>query len=148
MYYADDTFVIWPHGFDKLGLFHSHLNSLKEFIQFANEKEGNNCLPFQDVLVTKERNHRVPPFTERNTQVDIFITNHTIIQELKILYIVSCLHTRAERACTGVSLTREKEHLCDVFMANGYPEEIVRKSNHKHKSKRTKGTEEETTDSA
>ena len=30
--YVDDTFVIWPHGSDKLEAFHRHLNSLRESI--------------------------------------------------------------------------------------------------------------------
>ena len=30
--YVDDTFVVWPHGQDKLEAFHQHLNSQQGFI--------------------------------------------------------------------------------------------------------------------
>ena len=45
--------------------------------------------------------------------------------------IISCLWTRAETLCKGSNVTKEKEHLHDVFVANGYPEEMVKKSLHK-----------------
>ena len=42
--------------------------------------------------------------------------------------IINCLRARAENVCRGSDITREKEHLLDVFVANGYPEEITRKA--------------------
>ena len=56
VHYVDDTFVIWPHGPDKLENFHNHLNSLRKSIQFTIEKEEDNHLPFLDLLITKEGN--------------------------------------------------------------------------------------------
>ena len=60
VHYVDDTFVIWPHGSDKLEAFHRHLNSLRESIQLTIEKEENNCLPFLDVSVRKKIARVVP----------------------------------------------------------------------------------------
>lgn len=48
---------------------------------------------------------------------------------------------RDEMVYTGSNVIKEKEEICDVFMANGYPEEMARKS--LHKSKRPNRTEEE-----
>ena len=48
---------------------------------------------------------------------------------------------RDEMVYTGSNVIKEKEELCDVFMANGYPEEMARKS--LHRSKRPNPTEEE-----
>ena len=45
---------------------------------------------------------------------------------------MACLKTRAERVCKGANVAREKEHLCKVFVANGYPEEMTRKSLNNH----------------
>ena len=39
-------------------------------------------------------------------------------------------------------MTKEKEHLCDVFVANGYQEETTRKAFNKRKSKTSEKTEE------
>jgi retron-type reverse transcriptase len=44
--YVDDTFVIWPHGLDKLQEFQNHLNGLHKKIQFTMEIEKDGQLPF------------------------------------------------------------------------------------------------------
>ena len=41
----------------RLGESHSHLNSLRESIQFTIEKEQNDSLPFLDTPVMKEGQH-------------------------------------------------------------------------------------------
>ena len=68
--YVDDTFVIWPHGLDKLENFHSHLNNLRKSIQFTIEKEEDNHLPFLDVLITKEGNHTNTSIYRKATHTD------------------------------------------------------------------------------
>ena len=52
--YVDDTFVIWPHGPERLQSFHQHLNKQHPKFQFTVEEEKNDKLPFLDVLVMKE----------------------------------------------------------------------------------------------
>ena len=52
--YVDDTFVIWPHGPDRLRSFHQHLNKQHPKIQFTVEEEKDDQLPFLDVRVCKE----------------------------------------------------------------------------------------------
>ena len=42
--YVDDTFIIWPHGREKLTEYLNHLNGFHINIQFTMEKEGH--LPF------------------------------------------------------------------------------------------------------
>jgi hypothetical protein len=44
--YVDDTFVIWPHGPDKLKDFLHHLNSIDQSILFITETESKGHLPF------------------------------------------------------------------------------------------------------
>jgi hypothetical protein len=51
--YVDDTFVIWPHGVDKLHKFLHHIDNLRLSIPSTMEMESNNHLPILDVLVTK-----------------------------------------------------------------------------------------------
>jgi len=38
--YVDDTFVIWPHGREKLDDFHRLLNSVHNNIQFTMQTDG------------------------------------------------------------------------------------------------------------
>jgi hypothetical protein len=46
--YVDDTFVIWPHGKEKLTDFLNHPNGIHSNIQFTMEIEGEGHLPFLD----------------------------------------------------------------------------------------------------
>jgi hypothetical protein len=47
--YVDDTFVIWPHGPDKLKDFLHHLNSIHQSIHITMESESEGYLPFLDL---------------------------------------------------------------------------------------------------
>ena len=47
--YIDDTFVIWPHGRNKLQDFLCHLNSRQESIKFTMEEESAGLISFLDV---------------------------------------------------------------------------------------------------
>ena len=49
--FVDDTYVIWPHGKEKLKKFLEHLNSLSNSIKFTMEMEENGCLSFLDILI-------------------------------------------------------------------------------------------------
>ena len=53
--YVDDTFVVWPHGPERLQTFFDHLNSLRPSICFTMETESNNVISFLDVLVIREK---------------------------------------------------------------------------------------------
>jgi hypothetical protein len=52
--YVDDTFVVWPHGLDRLQNFFNHLNSLRTSIHFTMEIKSDSKLPFLDVLVIRK----------------------------------------------------------------------------------------------
>jgi hypothetical protein len=43
--YVDDTFVIWPHGPDRLKDFLDHLNGIHQNIQFTMETERAATFP-------------------------------------------------------------------------------------------------------
>jgi len=49
---ADDTYIIWPHGREKLDLFFQHLNNQRSSIKFTMECEVVGCLPLLDVLIS------------------------------------------------------------------------------------------------
>ena len=53
--YVDDTNVIWSHGLKELDLFFNHLNCQSSAIKFTMEKEDNGCLPFLDILISKNK---------------------------------------------------------------------------------------------
>lgn len=57
--YIDDTFVIWPHGREKLDSFLYDLNSIHHAIKFTMEVEHNNCLPFLDVFIKRGKDGKL-----------------------------------------------------------------------------------------
>ena len=51
--FVDDTCVIWHHGQEKLGFFLGHLNSLYDSIKFTMEVKVDGCLPFLNILLSR-----------------------------------------------------------------------------------------------
>jgi hypothetical protein len=52
--YVDNTFVIWPHGQEKLAEFLNHLSGLHNNIQFTMEKEEKGHILFLDIDVYRK----------------------------------------------------------------------------------------------
>ena len=100
----------------QLAYFLDHLNDLCEKIQFTMEIEEENQLPFLDVLV--KRNENTLTTSAHTDWYHHFRSHHH--PQIKTS-VVSCLKSRAERACPGDGLKEELNHLSMVFQANGYP---------------------------
>jgi hypothetical protein len=127
--FVDDTFVIWPHGWDKLDEFVTHLNKQSDHIKFTMEVENNNSLPFLDVRVTKRPDgslshqvYRKKTHTEQYLHAD---SHHHPSQKLGVL---NTLATRAFRISDDEHLEEEKKHLLNVFKNNGYKKHQVMKA--------------------
>jgi hypothetical protein len=56
---VEDTFVIWPHGPDKLNDFLIHLNSIHQCIQFTMQIERKGHLPFLDTDIYRRHIRRL-----------------------------------------------------------------------------------------
>eukprot|EP00253_Pinus_taeda_P003009 PITA_03009 len=104
--FVDDTGVVWSHGHVELDLFFHHLNNQSSTIKFTMEKEVNGCLPFLDVLISKNEDGS---FSHQ-------------------LGILSTLATCAVRISDEKSLEKEKAHLLDVFVKNGYSRHLGQKA--------------------
>jgi hypothetical protein len=127
--FVDDTFVIWPHGWDKLDEFVTHLNKQSDHIKFTIEVENNNSLPFLDVRVTKRPDgslsHQV---YRKKTHIEQYLhadSHHHPSQKLGVL---NTLATRAFRISDDEHLEEEKKHLLNVFKNNGYKKHQVMKA--------------------
>jgi hypothetical protein len=51
---VDDTFVIWPHKWEKLNDYHCHHNGIHKNTQFTMETETDGHIPFLDINVYKK----------------------------------------------------------------------------------------------
>ena len=140
--YVDDTFVIWPHGEEKLDAFLGHINTLHPNITFTLEKEKDNKIAFLDVLIERKSNTletSVP--THTNQYLNYRSHHHPQVK----LGIVQCLKQRANKICSEKNVKAEKELLEKVFVANGYPSKRVSEAMDKEKTSKegTEGEEEE-----
>jgi hypothetical protein len=87
--YVDATFVVWPHGREKLNDFLLLLNTIHPSIEFTMEIEKDRSLPFLDVLVTRKPDgslghevYRKPTHTDRYT----FTPSHITIPVKRLAY--------------------------------------------------------------
>jgi hypothetical protein len=125
---VDDTFVIWPHGQEKLTEFLNHLNKLHSKIQSTMEQEEEGCLPFLDLDIYRKTDgslghkiYRKPIHTNRYLHQK---SHHHPANKQSVL--ASLIH-RAKALCDEDSLTQEMEILTTVFKYNGYiPQQIRR----------------------
>jgi hypothetical protein len=115
--YVDDTFVIWPHGPDKLKGFLDHLNSIH--ITMETKSEGH--LPFLDIDIYRRpegslghKVYRKPAHT--NLYLNARSHHHLSSKQAAL----STLIHRARALCDQDSLHAELEFLKDIFRCNGY----------------------------
>jgi len=118
---VDDTNVIWSHGQDELYLFFDHLNRKSSAIKFTKEQEVDGCLPFLDIHISRNDDgslaHRV---FRKKIHIEQYLhasSHHFPAQKMGVL---STLATRALRISDKRSFEKEKSHLLDVFVENGY----------------------------
>ena len=126
--YVDDMFVIWPHGPDRLQSFHQRLNKQHPKIQFTVEEEKDDQLPFLDVLVTKEGGRLLTSVYRKPTHTERYIPYHSHHHPRTTTGVLRCMRDRARNICHPTKMQQEMDHLNQVFQANGFPENLVKKT--------------------
>jgi hypothetical protein len=127
--YVDDTFVIWPHGQEKLTEFLNHLNRLHKKIQFTVEIEEEGHLPFLYFDVYRKTDgslgHKV---CRKPTHTTLYLhqnSHHHPANKQSVL--ASLIHT-AKALSDEDSLTQELEILTTVFKDNGYSHQQIQRA--------------------
>jgi len=127
--YVDDTNVIWFHSHEELDLFFDHLNNQSSAIKFTKEQEVDGCLPFLDILISKNSDgslsHQV---FRKKTHMKQYLhasSHHFLAQKMGVL---NTLATRSLRISDNKSFEKEKSHLLDVFIENGYSRHMGQKA--------------------
>ena len=124
--YVDDTFALFNTRVD----YHSflgRLNALHPALTFTHEEEIGGKLPFLDVLVERGPSafltsiYRKPTFSGLYTHWDSFCPNKRKINLIKTLV------DRAMKICSDSELESEVSQLKQIFVKNGYPEQLVDK---------------------
>ena len=131
--YVDDTFVIWPHGRKELDTFLQFLNTQHPDIRFTMEVEANDCLPFLDVLVTRNTNGTLDHSVYRKpTHTDRYLNGFSHHHPAQKQAVISTLVRRAVTITHPRHLHTELDHLTRVLSENNYPNHLVRKTIAKH----------------
>jgi hypothetical protein len=117
--YVDDTFVIWPHGPDKMKDFLYHLNGIHLSILFITKTESKGHLPFLDIYIYGRPDgslgHKVhcKP-THTNLYHNAKFHHHPSNKQA----VLSILVHRARALCDEASLQAELVFLREVFKQN------------------------------
>ena len=135
--FVDDTNLIWTHGRENLNKFLTHLNNQSEHIQFTMEVQENNCLPFLDVLITKNEDGSLAHQVYRkkmHTDTCLHATSHH--HPSQKLGILNTLSIRAIRIFEKEHL--DEEHLAKFLQENGYKLGDINRTFKKEKNLLTK----------
>ena len=119
------TFVIWPHGKDKLTEFLNHLHGIHNNIQFTMEIEDEGHLPFLDTDIYRKMDgslgHRV---YRKPTDTNLYLHQKS---HHRPAHMHSLVH-RATALCDQESLTKVLTFRTQVFKQNGYGHQQVQRA--------------------
>jgi hypothetical protein len=99
LWYADATFVVWPHGPSRLQDFLSHLNSLRPSNQFTIEIESGSAIAFFDVLVVREETTLATKVYRKPTHTGQYLSFNSNHPPHVKRGLIQSLHNRASTIC-------------------------------------------------
>ena len=126
--YVDDTFAIFSSSKDCL-MFLDGLNRLHPALKFTYETECENCLPFLDVLVTKDvaENKYKTSIYRKPTFTGNYIRFESFCHKSRKISLIKTLTHRAKMICSPELLNTELDNIKTIFADNGYPDKLVNK---------------------
>ena len=125
--YIDDTCVaLLPSLVDS---FHQHLNSIEPSIQFTVEIENNGCLPFLDILITRNSDGSLSTSVYRKqshtNQYLQFLSHHPSSHKLSV---GRSLFSRAyTHSSSLVQQVEEESIIFQALLKNGYPTNFIKR---------------------
>ena len=128
VHYVDDTLVIWTHGQEELHQFHQHLNNQHSNIQFTMEEESGCKLAFLDVLVTRDGERLLSSVYWKPTHTERYLPFNSHHHQKTITGVLRGMRDRAHRICDPSTKLQELHQLENVFQANGFPTELIKKT--------------------
>ena len=116
------------HGQTELERFHGHLNAQHQNINFTVEHERDKQLAFLDVKVTRTDTERKASVHRKATHTEHYIPFHSHHHQRTITGVLRCMRDRGNMICGPESREAEMQHLQQVFQANSFPKNLVRKT--------------------
>ena len=122
--YVDDTFVSFSSRNEALKFFHK-LNDLHPSLSFTMEEENDNKLPFLDVLVERDELVFLTSVYRKPTFRGLYLSWDAFAPRSRKLNLIKCLSFRTLNICSNCKIEEELKVIRDLFLINGYPEEII-----------------------
>ena len=122
--YVDDTFVSFRSRNDAL-LFFDKLNELHSFLTFTMEEENNNKLSFLHVLVERCDSSFLTSVYRKPTFTGLYLSWNSFAPRSRKLNLIRCLSYRDLNICSDCKTEDELKVIKDIFINNGYPEEVI-----------------------
>jgi hypothetical protein len=125
-----DTFVIWPHGPDRLQEFFFRINGIRATIQFTMKREANNKIPILDAHVIRKQSSIITTAYTKPTHTGRFLnflSNHPPHVKRGI---IRSLHNRATIICLQRhDLAHELNNPKHDLQLNGFPPKLINSVN-------------------
>ena len=122
--YADDTFDCFSSCNKALSFFQL-LNDLHPSLTFTMDEEKNNPLPFLDVLVKRCSFAFVTSIYRKPTFTGLYLSWDAFTPKSWKVNLIKCLTFRALKICSDYRIKSEFEQIKNLFLGNGYPEEVI-----------------------
>jgi len=125
--YIDDCFLVFREE-SHSKLFLDYLNCKHKNISYTMEPEKNNCLPFLDVLVTREGNKFSTGVYRKDTFTGMGLNFMSFVPSLYKINSIKTLIHRAYNICSSwINFDLEIKKLKEYFTNNGYPISLFEK---------------------
>ena len=123
--YVDVIFALFPSP-DHLEKFTNYLNSKQKDIKFVFEKESNNSLPFQDILISRSENGFKTSVYHKPTFSGVYSNfNSFIYDEYKIGLVFTMLFRTFSIVSDFSRFHTEVIHLKEILRKNAFPIKLV-----------------------
>jgi hypothetical protein len=126
---VDNTFVIWPHGPEKLEGFLDHLDGLRRNIHFTMETEKVGHLPFLNIYIYSRPDSSLGNKVYRKpTHINIYLNPGSHQHPSNKQAVLATLVHRARALCGKESIHGEFEFLRTTFKENGYSRQQIQRA--------------------
>ena len=127
--YEDDIFAVL-HGNQKdIGTFLKFMNKIEPSIKFNIEMQSDSKLPFLDVMVERTEKDLITYVYMKPTDTGLYLKWISNQPRNYKINLIKCLCIRAKRICSTDTLFKEQiEYYKRIFMVNGYPLNIIKKT--------------------
>ena len=122
--YIDDALFIYPQNTNLPDLIR-RLNDIEPTINFTNEKELNNCLPYLDIMIHRSTPHLSFEVFRKPTYKNDLINFHSQHSNHVKTGMIIGSYLRALRICSDEYLSKEESFILESFKNLKYPQHFI-----------------------